>query len=167
MRFQREIVGIWDAQKRLEPWIRPLGTEKVKLTDSVGRYLGENVVATHDFPHFRRSMMDGFAVRSTDTKGASDERPVTLQVIESIPCGAVPTKKLTANTATRIMTGAMMPEGADSVVIIELTEQMEKNCQTYTVVKKETTPNENVIPADRKVMNAGEMVKVLRLNVPE
>ncbi len=92
MRFQREIVDVWDAQKRLEPWIRPLGTEKVKLTDSIGRYLGENVAATHDFPHFRRSMMDGFAVRSADTKGASEECPVTLQVIESIPCGAVPTK---------------------------------------------------------------------------
>jgi molybdopterin molybdotransferase len=146
MRFQREIVDVWDAQKRLEPWIRPLGTEKVKLTDSIGRYLGENVVATHDFPHFRRSMMDGFAVRSADTKGASEECPVTLQVIESIPCGAVPTKKLTANTAVRIMTGAMMPEGADSVVMIELTEQMQKDGQTYTVVKKETKPDENVIP---------------------
>jgi molybdopterin molybdotransferase len=146
MRFQREIVDVWDAQKRLEPWIHPLGTEKVKLTDSIGRYLGEDVVATHDFPHFRRSMMDGYAVRSIDTKGASDERPITLQVIESIPCGAVPTKNLTANTATRIMTGAMMPEGADSVVIIELTEQMQKDGQTYTVVKKETTPGENVIP---------------------
>jgi molybdopterin molybdotransferase len=146
MRFQREIVDVWDAQKRLEPWIRPLGTEKVKLTDSIGRYLGENVVATHDFPHFRRSMMDGFAVRSADTKGASEERPVALQVIESIPCGAVPTKKLTANTAARIMTGAMIPEGADSVVMIELTEQMQKDGQTYTVVKKETRPNENVIP---------------------
>jgi molybdopterin molybdotransferase len=146
MRFQREIVDVWDAQKRLEPWIRPLGTEKVKLTDSIGRYLGENVAATHDFPHFRRSMMDGFAVRSADTKGASEECPVTLQVIESIPCGAVPTKKLTANTAVRIMTGAMMPEGADSVVMIELTEQMQKDGQTYTVVKKETKPDENVIP---------------------
>ncbi|WMT18409.1 molybdopterin molybdotransferase MoeA [Parageobacillus toebii] len=146
MRFQREIVDVWDAQKRLEPWIRLLGTEKVKLTDSIGRYLGENVAATHDFPHFRRSMMDGFAVRSADTKGASEECPVTLQVIESIPCGAVPTKKLTANTAVRIMTGAMMPEGADSVVMIELTEQMQKDGQTYTVVKKETKPDENVIP---------------------
>lgn len=146
MRFQREIVDVWDAQKRLETWIRPLGTEKVKLTDSIGRYLGENVAATHDFPHFRRSMMDGFAVRSADTKGASEEHPVTLQVIESIPCGAVPTKKLTANTAVRIMTGAMMPEGADSVVMIELTEQMQKDGQTYTVVKKETKPDENVIP---------------------
>ncbi|GLH62705.1 gephyrin-like molybdotransferase Glp [Parageobacillus sp. G301] len=146
MRFQREIVDVWDAQKRLESWIRPLGTEKVKLTDSIGRYLGENVVATHDFPHFRRSMMDGFAVRSADTKWASEEHPVALQVIESIPCGAVPTKKLTANTAARIMTGAMMPEGADSVVMIELTEQMQKHGQTYTVVKKETRPNENVIP---------------------
>lgn len=146
MRFQREIVDVWDAQKRLETWIRPLGTEKVKLTDSIGRYLGENVAATHDFPHFRRSMMDGFAVRSADTKGASEEHPVTLQVIESIPCGAVPTKKLTANTAVRIMTGAMMPEGADSVVMIELTEQMQKDGQTYAVVKKETKPDENVIP---------------------
>ena len=146
MRFQREIVGVWDAQQRLEPWIRPLGTDKVTLTDSIGRYLGENVAATHDFPHFRRSMMDGFAVRSADTKGASEECPVTLQVIESIPCGAVPTKKLTANTAVRIMTGAMMPEGADSVVMIELTEQMQKDGQTYAMVKKETKPDENVIP---------------------
>jgi molybdopterin molybdotransferase len=146
MRFQREIVNVWDAQKRLEPWIRPLGTEKVKLVESVGRYLGENVIASHDFPHFRRSMMDGFAVRSTDVKGASEERPVALQVIESIPCGSVPTKKLTENTASRIMTGAMMPEGADSVVIIELTEQMQKYGQSYTMVRKETAPNENVIP---------------------
>ncbi|UQD52057.1 molybdopterin molybdenumtransferase MoeA [Bacillus methanolicus] len=157
MKFHREIVDIWDAQKRIEPWIRPLDTEKVKLIDSIGRYLGENVSATHDFPHFRRSMMDGFAVRSTDTKGASDERPVALKVIESIPCGAVPKKKLTANTAARIMTGAMMPEGADSVVIIELTEQMQKNGQTYTVLRKEATPNENVIPVGLE-MTKGTMI---------
>lgn len=146
MRFQREIVNVWEAQKRLDPWIRPLGTEKVQLVESIGRYLGENVTATHDFPHFRRSMMDGFAVRSVDTAGASNDQPVTLQVIESIPCGAVPTKKLTPNTATRIMTGAMVPEGADAVVMFELTEEKQEDGQTFAAVKKETAPNENIIP---------------------
>lgn len=93
----------------------------VPLTESAGYILAEAITADSDVPLFDRSMMDGFAVRSEDTVGASAEQPAVLQVIEDIPAGAIPTKKLNQGEAARIMTGAMIPQGANAVCRFEAT----------------------------------------------
>lgn len=93
----------------------------VPLTESAGYILAEAITADSDVPLFDRSMMDGFAVRSEDTVGASSEQPAVLQVIEDIPAGAIPTKKLNQGEAARIMTGAMIPQGANAVCRFEAT----------------------------------------------
>lgn len=93
----------------------------VPLTESAGYILTEAITADSDVPLFDRSMMDGFAVRSEDTMGASSEQPAVLQVIEDIPAGAIPTKKLNQGEAARIMTGAMIPQGANAVCRFEAT----------------------------------------------
>jgi len=78
---------------------------------------GENI------PPFDNSAMDGYAVRAADVKNASEANPAVLSVVEMIAAGYAPTKQVAAGQASRIMTGAMMPEGADAVVMQEVTQR--------------------------------------------
>ena len=103
--------------------VRPLAPERVALRDAVGRALRETVVAPHALPPFRNTAMDGFAVRAADLAEASDTRPVALRVVEVLPAGVASTRALAAGEAARIMTGAMLPVGADAVVPFEEAER--------------------------------------------
>ena len=99
--------------------IAPLGIERVSLLDATGRVLARDVLARRDNPPHDNSAMDGFAVRFADAQGATAEQPITLQVVEDIPAGTVPQKALAPGQASRIMTGAIVPEGADAIVPVE------------------------------------------------
>lgn len=88
---------------------------EVPLDDALNRVTAAPVVATEAVPPFANSAMDGFAVRSADV----DEVPMTLDVIEDVPAGSVPTRQVGPGQATRIMTGAPMPGGADAIVMVE------------------------------------------------
>lgn len=99
--------------------IAPLGIERVSLLDATGRVLARDVLARRDNPPHDNSAMDGFAVRFADAQGATAEQPITLQVVEDIPAGTVPQKALEPGQASRIMTGAIVPEGADAIVPVE------------------------------------------------
>jgi len=90
--------------------------EKIHFLDSFGRTLAEDIKATGDLPPFDRSSMDGVALRSSDTLGADDNNPVTLKLVGTIAAGGVPRKALKKGEAMKIMTGAMIPKGADSVL---------------------------------------------------
>lgn len=96
-----------------------LDSEVVALGDALGRVLAEDVAAGHDIPPFPNSAMDGFAVLAADIASA----PVRLRVIEDVPAGSVPTTTVSPGTAIKIMTGAPMPAGADTVVKVEVTRQ--------------------------------------------
>jgi len=113
-----------DAAQRtvLESIKQTTAIVSIKLADCAGYVLAEDIIADMDIPAFDRSMMDGFAVRSKDTNTASIERPATLKVVEEIPAGAVPLKQVQAGEAARIMTGAMIPRGADAVCRFEATK---------------------------------------------
>jgi molybdopterin molybdotransferase len=95
---------------------------EIELTESSGCILAEDITADSDIPLFDRSMMDGFAVRSEDTLQASTEFPISLTVVEDIPAGVKPLKQLLQGEAARIMTGAMLPDGADAVCRFEATK---------------------------------------------
>lgn len=97
-------------------------TETVGLHDAVGRVLAEDVIAQVDVPPYSRSAVDGYAVRAEDTYGAGRYNPVRLKVIESVHAGEVPKKTVKKGEATQIATGAMIPEGANAVVMVENTE---------------------------------------------
>lgn len=99
--------------------IEPLGAERVDLHDAVGRVLAEDVVASVSLPLWDNASMDGFAVRGEDVRGATSEHPVILRVVEIIAAGARGARAIGAGEAARIMTGAPVPEGADSVVRVE------------------------------------------------
>jgi molybdopterin molybdotransferase len=113
---------VLDASARILSGIAPLDVERVPLLDALGRVLAAPVDSPIDIPAWDNSAMDGYAVRGADIVGASADAPVTLTVIESIPAGAFATRAVSSGTAIRIMTGAPMPEGADSVVRVEDTD---------------------------------------------
>ncbi|TGA99902.1 molybdopterin molybdotransferase MoeA [Sporolactobacillus shoreae] len=105
--------------------------ETVALEESYGRYLGEDLIADHDVPHFDRSRYDGYAVRSQDLTTASPEHPVTLEVIEEIGAGFIASKEIKPFQTVRIMTGAQMPDQCDAAIMFELTEEYEKSGRKF------------------------------------
>ena len=111
-----------DAAERILKGIAPLPIERVPLRDSLGRVLAEAVVSPVTLPAWDNSAMDGYAVRSADVTGASEARPVELRVLETVAAGGMPSRPLGAGTATRVMTGAPVPEGADGVIRVEDTD---------------------------------------------
>lgn len=94
-------------------------TETVTLDAAVGRVLAADVVARETLPSFARSTMDGYAVRAGDTHGASEQSPAYLRVVGDVPTGTVPTAGVGPREAVRTHTGAMLPAGADAVVMVE------------------------------------------------
>ncbi|WP_337589389.1 gephyrin-like molybdotransferase Glp [Paenibacillus contaminans] len=167
-RFRRKAVQVEEAQRKIIELVRLGESEVVRLEDAFGRRLACDVHAANDMPHFRRSGMDGFAVQAEATAGASPESPVTLEVIENIPCGSRPAKAVNGKTASRIMTGAMVPDGADAVIMLEMTETFERDGKTFISIKKEILAGQNVAPIGVEV-TTGELIleKGAKINAGE
>ena len=108
-----------EARERVLAAAKPLPSETVPLAKARGRALTRTFPAPHDLPPFRNSSMDGYAILTTDLTGASAAAPVTLPVVEVIPAGHVASRLLARGEAMRIMTGAMVPDGANAVVPFE------------------------------------------------
>lgn len=111
-----------EALERVVAGVRPLPAERVPLLDALGRTLAETIVSPVDHPPWNNSAMDGFAVRSSDVRGARREAPVRLTVVEEVQAGHFPAAPLQPGQAVKIMTGAPVPEGADGVIRIEHTD---------------------------------------------
>ena len=115
--------------------------ETIPLEVACGRIAAGDLCARMDQPPFDRSPLDGYALHSADTAGASRETPVTLPVVMKLYAGDAPAAALPAGCAARIMTGAPLPEGADCVLMQELTDSGEETVQLYAAVK----PLQNVV----------------------
>ncbi len=137
-------LGYAEARARVLAAVRPLAHDSVPIRDAVGRALRETIVAPHALPPFRNTAMDGFAVRSVDVAAASDARPVTLRVAEVLPAGRASTRVLAAGEAARIMTGAMLPEGADAVVPFEEAERAGSGDAETCRLRHPARPGEHV-----------------------
>jgi molybdopterin molybdotransferase len=105
--------------------VAPLGTETVPLDGAFARTLAQAVESPIDQPPWDNSAMDGFALLASDVRDASAATPVTLEIVEDIPAGALPRVTVQAGQASRIMTGAPMPAGADSVIRLEHTRPVD------------------------------------------
>lgn len=116
------MLSVAEARARILEHFRPLATETIPLAQAAGRVLAEDVIAAQSVPPFANSSMDGYAVRVRDVAAASPERPAALTVSGDIPAGASIPPPLAEGTATRIMTGAPLPEGAEAVVPVEDTD---------------------------------------------
>ena len=127
-----EHLSVANAQKCILESVAVLGAESVKLEQSLGRVLAEDIRANRDLPPYDVSAMDGYAVRSADLANV----PVTFEIIEDIKAGDMPVKTVQAGQCTRIMTGAPVPEGADAVIRVEDTESVsDKKVQINVAVK--------------------------------
>jgi putative molybdopterin biosynthesis protein len=123
-----EVVSAEEARRRFENRIdrSPLPSERVALGEALGRVLANDLAAPIDVPPFDRANVDGFALRSADTAGASDIKPRQFALNpEVIACGHAPKVEVRPATATTIATGGVVPRGADAVVMIEHTELIE------------------------------------------
>ena len=114
-------ISFVQARQMLLDVLDPVSTESVELSRSGGRVLAQDLSARENIPPFDRSPYDGFAFCAADTVGASKDTPVTLRILEEIPAGAVPTKKITEGTAAKVFTGSPIPQGADAVIMYEKT----------------------------------------------
>ncbi len=123
-----------DALKVVLSEVRPLGWEWVPFHNACGRILSESVVSKIDFPPFDRAAVDGYAVRASDTFGASERNPKRLRLVRAIGKG------LRKGEASEVMTGKPMPKGADAVVMVEHTERRSDLIYVFQAV----TPGKNV-----------------------
>lgn len=136
------------ARELLLTAVRPVETEAVPLSWCGGRVLAQDLTAHENVPAFDRSPYDGYALRAEDTASASKENPVPLRILEEIPAGAVPTKKVVTGTAAKVLTGAPIPEGADVVVMYEKTEFTESSVTLFAPLK-----------AGNNIVRVGEDIK--------
>jgi len=132
--------------------VQPLGSEEVSLESGLGRVLAEDIVSEINIPPFDRSAVDGYAVRAKDTFGASPQNPVELRLVGSVEIGIPPKVFLRKGEAAKIMTGAMMPRGADASVMVENTKLEGDKLKVFASV----TPGKNVSAMGEDI-RAGEV----------
>lgn len=126
------LTQLYEAQKVVLDAAPVLGLEKISILEALGRVLGEEIVAERDNPPWDNSAMDGFAVRWEDIRQEQAiQKPVTLSVIEDVPAGTMPSKAVGCGQAIRIMTGAPIPRGADTVLKVEDTEHTSDSVRVF------------------------------------
>jgi molybdopterin molybdotransferase len=154
---RRPVLGVEEALERILATVRVLEMERVPVLEALGRVLAEEVLADRDIPPLANSAMDGYAVRAAD--GA--RVPVRLRVIGEAPAGHLCPVEVGPGTAIRVMTGAPLPPGADTVVPFEHTRGVQDSSCTpaseWVEVLRETRPGANVRGAGEDV-RAGQVV---------
>lgn len=135
--------------------VSPVGTERAALNACAGRVLAQDLNAAENIPPFDRSPYDGYAFRAQDTQDASKAHPVTLAILEEVPAGAVPEKTVTAGTATKILTGAPIPPGADCVCMYEKTAFTKEAVTLFAPMQ----PGENVVRAGEDVKKGAVLAR--------
>lgn len=144
-----------EAVEILAAAVDAVETEKIGLSQCAGRILAQEIRAVEDVPSFDRSPLDGYAFRAEDVKEASADNPVTLKVLEEIAAGDVAHFEITEGTASRIMTGAPIPEGADAVTMYEVTEFTDKEVKIFRPAK----PGENIVRTGEDVKKGTLLAK--------
>lgn len=146
----RKLVSVEEAKQILAKSFtpEPVGKERVVLSQALGRVLASDMTSPLNVPPFDRSTVDGYAVKSADTFGADEDKPIALKLSGQVNVGETPKVKVQKDTAAQIATGAPMPEGADSVVMVE-----------YTVQKGEAVMIHNAVSKGENVMKAGSDIR--------
>jgi molybdopterin molybdotransferase len=121
------LLSVDEARTRILTHFQPIGVETLPLSECAHRVLAADVKAQNDLPSFDNSAMDGFAVIASDLADVTSASPRTLKVVADIPAGTHPNVTLSPGQAARIMTGAPMPPGADTVVPVEETDFQDRS----------------------------------------
>jgi len=152
-------IGFWKREKvdsavnKLFDRLKALDVEEIDVFSCQSRVLAEDIYAKHDIPPFDRAAMDGYAVRAEDTFGASPTNPIMLEIAGSVEIGESPDVVVEPGKAVKIVTGAMMPKGANAVVMVEYTRKSDH----FIEILKSVTPMKNVSRRGEDV-KAGEMI---------
>jgi len=154
-----EMIPVSKAIRIVEHEAMPLGAERVLLADAVGRVLAENVVADTDLPPFDRAQMDGYALRARDTRKV----PVNLAVVGESAAGSGWHYQLKAGEAVRIMTGAPVPAGADTVQKVELAKELNGFVSLIDRVAK----NQNIVRQGTEIRKGEVVLRAGTLITPE
>ena len=138
-------------------------SESVSYRQAVGRVLEGDIAATVDDPPAPKSRMDGFALRSQDTRGASRDKPVTLKFSEVVGAGHTARSRVTKGRAVRVMTGALLPKGADAVVKQEDTETAGDSApgsasDTVFTVRQSLAAGDNVLAAGSRMQKGATLL---------
>jgi len=120
------MIGVEQALNKILNYVHVLEDEQSPILDCLGQVLAEDVYSSLNVPPLDNSAMDGYAVQSRDTRGASRQSPRFLRVIDTVSAGSIAECEVEPGTAVRIMTGAPIPKGADSVVIFEDTDETQR-----------------------------------------
>lgn len=149
---------------RVQPLDEQLDTEVVDLSSATGRILASSVTSLLDFPHWDNSAMDGYAVRYADVQFCNREQPAILEIVAEIPAGYQPQVSIQSGEAARILTGGVMPEGADTVVMQEDTKREENRVFIFQSPKSQAFVRHRAsfYRAGEPLLNSG-----IVLNAPE
>jgi len=141
--------------------------ETVGINEAYGRVLAEDFFSPINVPHFRRAAKDGYAGKASDTFGAEEDEPKTLKLLGEIRAGEKDSQPVEKGGCIKIATGALVPEGADAVVMVEYTEEEENMVRVYRPV----SPEENIIKIGRdikekqKILSKGTVLNIQDLGV--
>ncbi len=149
----RDLASLEEAVEVVEELKTERRTETVSIREADGRVLSEAVDSPIDVPGFDRSVMDGYAVRAEDTYGATEDDPVELEDTGTVRAGTRPEIAVDEGEAAEIPTGAVIPEGADAVVMVEETQETDGGVEVYKAV----APGNSIMSAGADVA-AGERV---------
>jgi molybdopterin molybdotransferase len=138
-----DLLSVDEARARVLDAVRPLDTEEVLVGRALGLVSANEVLATHPLPRFANSAMDGYAVVAKDVANASEETPVELRVIGEVRAGDPGEIHVDPGGAARIMTGAPLPDGADAIVMVEVTEERDG----AVLIKGSAAKGQHVRPA--------------------
>lgn len=150
------MITVEEALDKILCHIRPLGSEKVSLLEALRRVIAEDIHANRDVPPLDNSGMDGYAVKNLDIKNSSKDHPVRLKVVEDLPAGSISTKTLRRGQAIRIMTGAPIPKGANTIIPVEETEKEEG----FVSIFKAVSSGEHIRRAGEDVKKGDLVVSV-------
>ena len=130
------MISLEKALEIVKREVKVLPSEKVKLLSSLNRVLAEDIYSEFDIPQFNRAAMDGYAVIAQDTTSACLTHPVVLKIVDEASAGIKAKSSVSSGKAVRIMTGAILPEGADAVVMFEDTESEKDEVKIFRSVKQ-------------------------------
>jgi molybdenum cofactor synthesis domain-containing protein len=135
------LISYQEAKETIDRHIHPITrTEAVPIDDAVNRVLAEDCVAKMNVPPFNRAAMDGYAIKAKDSFGAGQFKPKVFKIIGELHAGENPDKKIKSGVCIQISTGAVMPDGADAVMMVEDTEREGTEVKFF----KSVTPGANI-----------------------
>ncbi|KGR78607.1 molybdopterin molybdotransferase MoeA [Ureibacillus sinduriensis] len=159
MLTDRRAILIGEAIEKIMKEVGTGRVEKIPLIKAGGRYLAEDIIANQDVPAFDRSLYDGYAIMAEDTRFATKESPIELEVVGHIGAGSVFLGEIKQYQAIRIMTGAEMPKGCNAMIMLEQVTELEKEDKQFIVIDKQIQINEKVLKKGAEITKGTLLVE--------